>query len=225
MRLDVSPLTVKTLEGRERPAGTFFPGKAPGPLQSVSPQRFPEVRIGQGLAHLFGHCLRGRRVEEGLFPADDLRERRGVRRNDRRAASHRLQRWKAEALVERGKGEECTQVVKGDQIFVGDIARENHVARTEALPLGKRQESSPVVLVETVDDHKLIGLPYTFGQTGKGADQPFHVLPVFDSPGIGYKRPVDPVTAPEETLFFRADIDGAELRVEARADVHDAIPG
>src|SRR5438094_906829 len=82
------------------------------------------VAVGERALDPSGQCGRTAVVDEDCRVAGDLRERAGPRRDDRRAARHRLERGQAKPLVAGREDEAGGAAVEGGELLPWDVALE-----------------------------------------------------------------------------------------------------
>ena len=92
--------------------------------------------------------------------ADDLRQRRHVRRDHRRARGHRFERRQPEALVERREHEHRRQPIEGRERRVRDVPEEAHV-RVQLEPMHQPPQIRVLRDLLADDDERVAPTPST----------------------------------------------------------------
>ena len=100
--------------------------------------------LAQGLVQQ--HAIQGAHDVEDIFGidhdcsvADHLRDRRGIAGHNRRGVGHGLQRWQAEAFVERGEDEDLCLVVEDAQDIDGHKSEKAHIVLHPAFTQARRR--------------------------------------------------------------------------------------
>ncbi len=129
-----------------------LPAEGRGAQQAALDEPAPQLDVVEHARDPVRDRLLAVGVDEQRPVADDLRQRGDARGDDRRAAGHRLERGQAEALVERGEGEDRGHAVERGERAVRDEAEEAHVRPQPGLLDGPAQRAVAADVV--ADQHQ-----------------------------------------------------------------------
>ena len=151
------------------------------------------------------------RVDQHRCVAGDLGQRRQVRRDDRRAAGHRLERRQAEPFVERREDEHARQPIHHRQRFLRQVAQEADVL--VELMMVDRTPQRRVLRDVVADQHELQVIQAAAAHQLERFDQPLEVLVRLDVAGVEHELVVELIALADADDVLLAGLDREPLVV------------